>query len=150
VVIDMLRTSMLLAAILVLLNGCATYRNDSHERMQTLPHHYAQFDAKLAWEVKPVDGATVVNGVVRNIRYHEMTDLEIWVYVLDADGKEVQRAVDFVYMLKENESAPFALKIKPAASGTKLRFMYRYIGHEGGGESGDSIPWQQAFDAVVP
>jgi len=146
----MLRISMLCVAVLVLLGGCATYRNDSQERMQTLPQHYAQFDAKLAWEVKPLDGATVINGVVKNVRYYEMTDLEIWVYVLDANGKEVQRTVDFVYKLKENEAAPFALKIKPAASGTKLRFMYSYIGHDGGGESGDTIPWRQTFDAVVP
>ena len=147
----MRRNSMLIATILLLMGGCATYRNDNLDRMmQTFPQHYAQFDLKLAWEVKPVDGSTVVDGVMKNIRYYEMDELEIWVMSLDAKGKEMHRAVDFVYRLKENEVAPFTLKIPRVASGDKLRFIYRYIGLDGGGDSGDAVPWMQSFESEVP
>jgi hypothetical protein len=118
--------------------------------MQTLPQHYEQFDLKLAWEVKPFDGATVIDGVVKNIRYFEMDELEIWVMTLDAGEKEVHRAADFVYRLKENEAAQFTLRLPLAASGSKLRFMYRYIGDDGGGNSGGALSWRQSFDSEVP
>jgi hypothetical protein len=118
--------------------------------MQALPQHYTQFDLKLSWEVRPVDGSTVIDGVVKNIRYYEMDELEIWVFSLDAVGKVVHHASDFVYGLKENEVAQFTLRIPLVASGNKLRFMYRYIGHEGGGDSGDALSWRQSFESEVP
>jgi len=143
--------SVLIAIILLLMGGCATYRDDNLNRLQTLPQHYEQFDLKLAWEVKPLDGSTVIVGVVKNIRYFEMDELEIWVMSLDAKGKVVHRAEDFVFRLKENEVAPFALKIPRVESGSKLRFTYRYVGLDGGGgESGGALPWMQSFESVVP
>lgn len=146
----MLRALMVSVAILVFLNGCAAYRNDSLERMQALPQHYVQFDAKFAWQVKSAGSSSVIEGVIQNIRYYEMNDLEIWVFLLDARGKEVFRTVDFVYSLKENEAAQFMLKIPHVASGAKLRFLYRYLGHEGGGESGSATRWSQSFKSEVP
>jgi len=145
----MVRTSLWCVVILALLNGCATYPNVNQERMQTLPQQFSEFDAKLAWQVKSLGDSTVIDGVIKNIRYYEMDDVEIWVTSLDADGKDVQRAVDFIYLLKENESAAFTLKVPKVASGTKLHFMYKYIAQEGG-DSGDSLSWRQTFDSVVP
>jgi len=144
-----LRALIMSVAILVFLNGCVTYRNDSLERMRELPQHYVQFDAKFAWQVTSAGSSSVIEGVVQNIRYYEMDDLEIWVFVLDAQGKEVFRTVDFVYSLKENEAAQFTLKIPHVASGTKLHFLYRYMGHEGGGESGSAAKWSQSFKSEV-
>ena len=146
----MLRTLMLCASILVLLNGCATYRNVNLERMQSLPQKYSQFDAKLAWEVKSAGSSTVIDGVVQNIRYYMMDELEIWVWSLDDRGKEVHRSVAFVYSLKENETAQFTVELPLIASGTKLQFLYRYIGHDGGGDSGGALSWMQSFESVVP
>jgi len=146
----MRRNSILIAMILLQMCGCATYRSDNPERLLTLPQHYAEFDLKLAWEVKPVEGSTVIDGVVKNIRYYQMDELEIWVLSLDAEGKVVHRAADFVYSLKENEVAQFTLKLPRLASGSRIRFMYRYIGIEGGGDSRDSMSWRQSFDSVVP
>ena len=146
----MLRISIVCTTFLMLLNGCATYRNDNLERMQALPQHYSQFDVKLAWEIKRAGNSTDIDGVVQNIRYYLMDDIEIWVSSLDEKGEEVHRSADFVYSLKENEAARFALKIPHAVSGTKLRFMYRYIGHEGGGEAGGDLTWRQTFETAVP
>lgn len=142
--------SILIAILLLLLGGCAGYRSDYLDRMQSLPQQYAQFDLKLAWEVKTVDGSTVIDGIVKNIRYHSMDELEIWVLSLDAEGKVVHRAADFVYRLKENEAAHFTLKTPRLASGSKIRFMYHYIGNEGGGDSGGALSWRQSFESEVP
>jgi len=147
----MRKKSMFIAILLLLMGGCATYRSDNLDRMQTLPQHYEQFDLKLAWEVKPLDDSTVIDGVVKNIRYFEMNELEIWALSLDAEGKVVHRAADFIYRLKENEVASFTLKIPRLASGSKLRFMYHYIGIDGGGgDSGGGLSWRQSFESEVP
>ena len=80
----------------------------------------------------------------------KMGELEIWVLTLDAEGKEVHRAADFKYRLMENEIAQFTLGIPLVASGSKLRFMYRYIGNDGGGNSGGTLSWRQSFESEVP
>ena len=146
----MRRDLIFISLILLLVGGCATYRNDLPDRLLALPQHYDQFDAKLAWDVKAVGGSTEINGVIKNIRYYEMEDLEIRVWSLDAGGKPTHQAVDFVYSLKENETGHFTLKIPRATSGTKLRFMYRYVGNEGGSDSGGSLSWRQSFESEVP
>jgi hypothetical protein len=136
--------------IILLISGCSTYHNDIQNRINTLPQQYAEFDLKMAWESTSVDNSTLINGVVKNIRYYEMDDLEIWVESLDAKGKEVHRAVDYIYRLKENEVAQFSLKIPRVAPGSKLRFRYNYIGHDGGGDSGGALSWRQSFESVMP
>jgi hypothetical protein len=135
---------------MLFLSGCTSYRNDSLQRLKTLPERYAQFDAMLAWEFKSVDNSTVIDGVVKNIRYYEMNDLEVWVYSLDTNGKEMHRGMDFVYQLKENEAGPFTIKIPQVASGTRLQFLYRYLGLNGDSESADAASWSQSFESKVP
>lgn len=146
----MLRISLLCITFLVALNGCATYRNNDLERMQTLPQNYSQFDVRIAWEVKAVDNSTIIDGIIKNIRYYEMDELEIWVWSLDDHGKEIYRSSAFVYKLKENETAPFTVKLPIAAPGTKLQFLYRYIGNDGGSEANGAVRWSQSFESVVP
>ncbi len=146
----MLRLSVLYAMLALVLGGCTAYRNTSHESLALLPQQYLQFDAKLAWKVTTNDKATVIDGVVKNIRYYMMDELEIWVWVVDANGRETDRAATFVPGLRENEAAPFTIELPKLASGTKLRFMYRYIGNDGGGDSGGDDWWRQTFDSAVP
>jgi DNA-binding protein len=142
--------SIIIALLLVVLGGCATYRDTSPARLQTLPQHFEEFDMKMAWEYKTSEGSTVVDGVVKNIRYYEMDDLEVWVVSLDDKGREINRAVDYVYKLKENEFGQFTVKIPQVASGSRLRFMYIYKGQDGGGDAGDATPWRNSFETVVP
>ena len=152
----MVRLFVLLAMIAALLCACATYPDPARMRLESLPQHYSQFDLQLAWEVKVVDGETIVDGAVKNVRYAFMNDLEIWVMVLDATGKVVARSVSFVipHQLDRDNYAGFGLKLPVAAPpGTKLRFTYRYRGSDGGdghrsGEGG--TPWMQSFESVVP
>jgi hypothetical protein len=141
--------SMLIIMIMLMAGGCATYRNDSLEKMKTLPQHYEQFDVKMAWKVTSSQGSTVIDGVVKNIRYFEMSQLEVRVLSLDNKGNEVHRAVDFVNTLRENEAGAFSIKFPLLASGSRLRFLYSYIGSDGGGEF-SAVAWMQSFEAKVP
>lgn len=147
---DMLRSVGVMAMFVLFINGCSAYRNDSLERMKAFPEHYAQFDAQVAWGVKSDDSSTVIEGAVKNIRYYEMTGLEVWVYTVDATGKEVHRGVDFIHRLGENEVGSFAIKIPRTASGTRLQFLYSYLGFNADSESADGLSWFQAFEGKVP
>ena len=153
----MLRLTVVLSVCVALLCSCATYHDTSRQRLETLPHHYSQFDVHLAWESRVAGGETLVDGVAKNVRYAYMYNLEIWVAVLDARGKSVARSVSYIIprQLDLDETAEFSLKLPvPAPPGTKLRFTYRYRGSDGGGgerhEHGDGgVPWMQSFETVV-
>lgn len=153
----MMTRGAILAITLLLSAGCATYQDSSRQRMQALPQHYSQFDLVLGWQTRVVGGKTVVDGVVKNVRYAQMYDLEIWVAVLDQAGKVKARSVSYVIprKLDLDESADFSLKLPVAAApGTRLRFTYRYRGSEGGEGVGSGLErgtnWMQSFEAIVP
>lgn len=153
----MMKRVAILAITLLLSAGCATYHDTGRQKLQALPQHYSQFDLVMGWETRVAGGKTVVDGVVKNVRYAEMYDLEIWVAVLDQAGKVKARSVSYVIprKLDLDQTAEFSLKLPVAAApGTRLRFTYRYRGSEGGEGLGGGLErgtnWMQSFEAVVP
>jgi len=153
----MLRRTLMLIIVSGLLGACATYPDTNRQRLETLPQRYSQFDLILAWETRVGDGNTIVDGVVRNVRYHVMYDLEIWVSVLDPAGKVTARSMSFIIptQLNMDETAPFTVKLPVAVQpGTKLRFTYKYRGSDGGdgfaSGLGRGTDWMQSFETVVP
>ncbi|HEY5514065.1 MAG TPA: hypothetical protein VIK40_10525 [Geomonas sp.] len=137
----------LLAAIR---RGCATHSEVNRERLASLPQHYSQFDMALAWEVKPAGKETVVQGVVKNLRYAFMDGIEVWIAAVDAAGKTRARSVCYILsqQIKQDEVAPFSIKLPVLVEpGTLLQFTYKYQGSDGG-EGG--VNWMQSFESVVP
>lgn len=142
----------LLLLMATLTAGCATTAPNYRQRLEALPEHYRQFDLVMGWETRVTDGETVVEGVVQNVRYFLMRDLEIWVALLGPQGKPVQREVSFVIPtdIKLDESAPFSVRLPVAVKpDDRLRFTYKYRWSDGGDglERGNS--WMQSFERVV-
>ena len=99
--------------------------------------------------ITTIDRKTVIDGVIQNIRYAMMEDIEIWVALLDSGGKTVSRAVDLVMPLRLNmdETASFRVMFPVVVShGAKLVFTYKYTGDDGG----DGTKWMQSFDSYAP
>lgn len=142
--------TMLLAILLISLAGCSPFRDPLHERAKTLPYQYSHFDALLSWEYRHDNGSTVVDGVVRNNRYAIMDDMEIWVHVIDGSGRVVDRSVGFVHRLAKDQSDSFSVRLPATAPGTRLMFIYKYVGFDGGGVDEDAIRWSQSFSAEIP
>lgn len=112
----------------------------------SLSQQYTNFDVKMEWDIKIIDRKTVIDGLIRNIRYSKMEDIEIWVKHLDANGKTVARAVDLVMprQLDLNAVASFTvilLTIVPHSA--DLVFTYKYNGYDGG----DGSNWMQSFES---
>jgi PBP1b-binding outer membrane lipoprotein LpoB len=152
----MLRRILILFLSAVLIAGCAAYPDTRKQRMESLPQHYAQFDLVMGWDTKVTDSKTIIEGVVKNVRYAYMYDLEIRVAVLNAAGKTGEHGVAFVIprQLEMDQMADFSVKLPVAVEpGTKLRFIYRYRGSDAGDSDGGmdkGVDWMQSFDAVVP
>lgn len=151
------KTFLMTVVFAALLAGCATYPDPRQVRMESLTQHYNQFDLLMAWDTKVSAGKTYVDGVVKNVRYPAIYDLEIWVAVLDAEGRVAARSMTFVIprQLNEDELADFTVKLPlEVLPGTRLRFTYLYRASEGGEGFGAGLErgpnWMQSFDAVVP
>ncbi len=109
---------------------------------------YSNFDVKMTWDIKNIDRKTVVDGYIKNIRYAIMEDLEIWVVLLDSNGKTVCRGVDLILprRLDKDESAPFKIEFPIVVShGAKLVFTYKYTGCDGA----DGTDWMQSFESCM-
>lgn len=149
--------AMAILLIAIFLGSCAAYPDRTLQRLETLPQRYSQFDVVMAWEIKTADGKSMVDGVIRNVRYYVMYGLEVWVAVLDPAGKVKSRSVSFIIPseLKLDESAPFTVKLPAVVEpGTRLRFTYKYRGSDGGdGVRGDGLgatDWMQSFEISAP
>ena len=152
----MLRRLLILTLTAALLGACSAYHPSSRQHPDSMAQHYAHFDLVLGWDLKVAGDTTQVDGVVKNVRYLYMNDLEIWVAALDPAGKTVARSVSYVIPLQlgMDDTAQFSLKLPVAvAAGSRLRFTYKYLGSDGGGGpegGGGGSNWWQSFDSVVP
>lgn len=153
---EMLQKLVFLSCLIAILSGFSSRSDEMLHQLRSLPQHYAQFDVDLAWKFRAVDGKTVVSGVVRNVRYATMEDLEIWVALYDSRAKLLGRAVCYVVprQLNLDDAAPFDVQLPIAASpGNKFIFTYKYNGLDGGGSegmNGGGVNWMQSFESIVP
>ncbi|MBJ6725416.1 FxLYD domain-containing protein [Geomesophilobacter sediminis] len=139
--------------LLLFLGGCAVGPNPNDVALGNLPQHYRHFDAELAWGVRDTPSGAVVDGVIKNVRYAYLTNIEVYVALLDQQGKEASRSVGYVVpvQLPMDQSASFSVKLKRAAPpGSRLRFTYVYYFNEGGDTETPDQRWQESFESVVP
>jgi hypothetical protein len=145
-----MRKLFLLLIAITMLTGFTSHTNQLKEQLEQMPHHYSQFDVKIAWNVSVDNSSLMINGIIKNIRYARMEDLEVWVSLIDANGGQVSRSVAFVIpsKLDKDDLAPFTIKLTPISpTGSKLLFTYKYAGSDGGDR--DSGFWMQSFESLL-
>ncbi|GFO67934.1 hypothetical protein GMLC_15130 [Geomonas limicola] len=137
--------------VVVLLAGCVSNREaGGRYQMAQYPLHYRQFDVDIAYQVRNVGSQTLVDGMVRSLRYQYLDDGEVWVAALGPSGKAEARSVSYLpHEVRQGEVASFSVQLPvQVAPGSTLRFTYKYRGSDGGDEKGEER--MQSFDAVVP
>lgn len=146
----MVRKAVGLVMLMSVLSGCASTSLDTLRREQFAqqPNKYSQFDFKLAWDSKITDTGITIDGLIWSLRWQHAESLEVWVSVLDSDGKVLAKEVGLVIPspLNINEVSTFSVKlpIKPP-SGAKLRFTYSYYGVD---DQESSTFWLQSFETT--
>ena len=141
------------ALLLCVLCGFTSVSDQLKDQLKKMPQHYEQFDLKMGWTVTSEKNDALITGVIQNVRYAFMEDVEIWVSARDSQGKMVARSVDYVVpsRLDKDELAVFTVRLpKAAAKNATLQFTYKYAGSDGGGGDGDAIKWMQSFEATLP
>ena len=136
--------------VAMVLAGFTSVSDQLKARMEQMPQHYSQFDVKIGWAVTGGNSATTINGIIKNVRYAMMDDIEIWVSLLDAKGNQLARSVDYVIpnRLDRDDVAPFTINLPTAApKNAKLIFTYKYVGNDGGEDGGGSANWLQSFES---
>ena len=147
----MVRKIVMLVTATALLLGFTSVSDQLKAQMVKLPHHYAQFDIKMGWSVTTGNNATTIDGIIQNVRYATMEDIEVWVSVSDAKGTVLARSVAYIIpnRLDRDDSAPFTVKLPLAVSATtKLLFTYKYTGADGGSMDGGVTNWMQSFETT--
>ncbi|GFO57633.1 hypothetical protein GMSM_46400 [Geomonas sp. Red276] len=83
----------------------------SRERFNALPYRYQQFDMALAWEIRRSEKETVVDGILKNLRYAFMEGIELWVAATGPGGSVRARAACYItpHELRQDELAPFTV-----------------------------------------
>jgi hypothetical protein len=141
-----LLVSMIAIAVMV---GFTSVTDQLKVQMDQMSQHYSKFDVKIGWTVTTGNNETTINGIIQNIRYNTMEGIEVWVSVLDTNGKVSVRSADYVIpnRLVKDDVAPFTIKLPiVATTNTKLLFTYKYIGSDGGTDG--SVNWMQSFEST--
>lgn len=115
----------------------------------TMPQRYSDFDVSMTWTVQTIDRKTVFDGAIQNIRYAVMEEIEIWVAILDTNGKTVSRAVDLVMprRLELDGTTAFRVTIPIVVPhGARIVFTYKYSGDDGG----EGTKWMNSFESCAP
>jgi len=138
--------------VVAIMSGFSSVSDQMKSRMSQMPQHYSQFDVKMGWAVTGVNSSTIINGIIKNVRYTTMDNIEIWASLVDAKGKLLTRSVDYVLPIRldRDDVAPFNIILPTAApTDSKLIFTYKYVGEDGGAEGGGSTKWMQSFESEL-
>lgn len=124
---------MLLVLLLLVQVGCASVNAEKPKPFTGFPHRHNGFDFKQAWKATQTPQGMAVEGVLKNIRYDRVENLEIAVS-LQRDGKQI--SAEEPYYLGSMERAQyrdFAVLLKQVtmAPGDLLQFITKYNGLDG-------------------
>ncbi len=110
------------------------------------PYRYTAFDINVAWTIVKTDSALDVRGLIKNLRYGQLEDLDISVSLLDKEKKSlaVGGALPIPIVLKPDDYVSFSAPLKGAVlrPGAMLQFVIRYRVHEGADED---YGWMTSF-----
>jgi len=135
-------------ATVLLLSACTI---NNYVPPNTSDYHALRknFDVTIGWNVAGNDRQATIDGYVRNNRYHIMQDLELWITLLDADGRErVQKSFFIIPSeLPQDDVAGFSIDFGTGLQpGDKLRFFYRYKGVE---DNEEASSWVNSFETPI-
>ena len=140
---------MFMMSVLFLgLVACGSLQSVRQNPVEGYPFRHNAFDLKVAWQTSRVDKNLLIGGLLKNVRFVQMEDVELGVSVLDKAGKTL--GSDKVLLLPspilKDEYTPFSLKFENLllSQGDILRFQIRYRANDG---DRDSFDWLSNFKA---
>jgi hypothetical protein len=127
-------TLMVLAALFLVPTGCASLHTQQQKPLTAFPFHHNSFDFRTAWCTAPSPQGLAVQGVLKNIRYPYVDDLEITVFLESKSNRIIADTTVFLAgVISKDEYHDFNVNLKNAypASGNLLKFRIKYRAHDG-------------------
>ena len=125
--------SLVAMALLVVFTGCAATPAARTSPFAGYPFRHADFDFKVAWKTSPSGSGISVDGILKNVRYYQVGDVQLWVKVLNKANKVLaEESTLFMPLpLEMDDYRPFSVTLQNVAlaPGDMLNFviMYRVI-----------------------
>jgi hypothetical protein len=143
---------------MLITTACSSYRREFDANPPFAPHYYRNFDVEVTWQTERTVQDLRLSGVVTNLRYAYLRDLELKLRFLDEKGNVLARETltDFPTYIPSGKPAPFHvnLSLPKGASPSRIRINYTYLLTEEApavrGYGGyDDIPHFGNFDAPL-
>ena len=131
-----LMSLIVLAALILATAGCASMQTPKQKLFAGFPYRHDGFDFRKVWKASPSPDGLVVQGILKNVRFFRVEDVEITVSLLRNGDKVISEETDFLLGTFDNdEYINFSLLLKNAAAspGDLLHFRIKYRAIEGNG-----------------
>lgn len=140
---------ILMLLSMLALSGCSV----NHDAVRQSPaagfsYRHTDFDYKVAWNTTQAENEVVIDGILKNVRYTNIEQLDLTIFLRGPDGKLRARVttIPFPQQSKIDEVASFSAQMHNITikQGDTLQFLIHYLGTEG---AGGGIDWISTFSA---
>lgn len=120
---------MLVALLLLVTAGCATYHKELDGNPPFSAHRFSSYDLEVAWRTEQSGDAIKLAGTVTNHRTYFLRDLELTARLVDNEGKVIARETftDFSTYLPSGKSEPFRMELRLPSGGRVERIHFSYV-----------------------
>ncbi|ACM22134.1 lipoprotein, putative [Geotalea daltonii FRC-32] len=137
----------LLASLFPLVvTACAATSGTMLQSVAGYPFHHDAFDLKVAWGVTPAEDGVVIAGVVQNVRYLQVRNVDMTVLLLDREKKVQSRGRSFPSpdWIDQDERGVFDLHLTGVTpgKGDLLQFIINYYAMD---DASSSFYWISSF-----
>jgi hypothetical protein len=140
----MIRVALALA-VLISLTACATSDAAKRNLLANYAFIHKDFDFRYAWKTGQTGKGLLVEGLIKNVRYPRVENVEINVSLLNKEKKVLAKATTFPagQPIPSNEYRRFELLLKDVqlSEGDQLQFLVTYVGSAGQ----EAISWISSF-----
>jgi hypothetical protein len=122
--------SVLMVTLLAAFTGCSGIPVGSTNPSDRYPFRHTDFDFKVAWKISQAGQGIVADGILKNVRYFQVGDIQLWVKVLTKDNKVMAEGstLFFLHPLGMDEYQPFNVRLDNVKlnPGDLLTFVIQY------------------------
>jgi hypothetical protein len=137
---------ILMSVMMPGLVACGSLQSAQQSPVAEYPFRHSAFDQKVAWKTSLIDRNLVINGLLKNVRYLQIDDVELTVSVIDKDNKTLarNRTLFLPVPIKMDDYVPFGLTVENVTltRGDVLSFLIKYRAYDG---DSSSFTWLSSF-----
>jgi len=131
--------------VLISLAACAGTQVTKQNPADNFTFKHRDFDLHYAWNASQIEQGVRIDGLIKNVRYPNIDDLEIKVSLLNKEHKVIADGVAFPVPQKVqvNDYRSFGMILKNAklSGGDQLQFLVSYSASEGQ----TALSWVSSF-----